>query len=133
MANTSIFAAFERLWQHTLAKLSNYVTLDIFNAQQTSIEELSADVAYINKEDSENIENPDVEMTSVVVDAALSTTSVNPVQNKVISEKINELTLTINDKESLPTVTSENNGQFLMVVDGTWASVTIENAEGGSF
>lgn len=133
MANTSIFAAFERLWQHTLAKLSNYVTLDIFNTQQTNIEELSTNVAYINKEDNENIENPDVEMTSVIVDAALSTTSINPVQNKVISEKINELTLTINDKDSLPTVTTENNGQVLMVVGGAWVAATIENAEGGSF
>ena len=98
------------------------------NISAISLEEL-ANVAYINKEDNENIENPDIEVTSVVVDSALSETSINPVQNKIITEKINELTSMIVNKESLPAVTSENNGQFLMVVDGAWAATTIENAE----
>ena len=33
----------------------------------------------------------------------------------------------------LPTVTAENNGAFLRVVDGAWAVATIESAEGVSF
>lgn len=33
----------------------------------------------------------------------------------------------------LPTVTADNNGAFLRVVDGKWAVVTIENAEEATF
>lgn len=100
---------------------------------KTYVDEAFDNVAYINAEDNETVENLDIEMTSAVVDSALSETSINPVQNKVIAEKINELTSMIANKESLPAVTTENNGQFLMVVDGVWTAVTIENAEGGSF
>ena len=33
----------------------------------------------------------------------------------------------------LPTVTTADNGKFLRVVNGAWAAVTIDNANGGSF
>lgn len=33
----------------------------------------------------------------------------------------------------LPTVTADDNGKFLRVVNGEWAAVTLPNAEGGSF
>ena len=33
----------------------------------------------------------------------------------------------------LPTVTTDNNGAFLRVVDGDWAVATIANAEEASF
>lgn len=36
-------------------------------------------------------------------------------------------------KCDLPTVTTDNNGAFLRVVDGKWAVATIENAEGVAF
>lgn len=67
------------------------------NISAISLEEL-ADVAYINKEDNENIENPDVEMTNVVVDSALSETSINPVQNKVITQELSKVSSAIADK-----------------------------------
>lgn len=57
----------------------------------TLLEELSADVAYINEEDNENI--TDVEtggVANITVDSALSTTSTNPVQNKVITDKVSQ-------------------------------------------
>lgn len=100
---------------------------------KTYVDEAFDNVAYINAENNETVENLDIEMTGVVVDSALSETSINPVQNKVIAEKFNELTSMIANKESLPAVTTENNGQLLMVVDGVWTATTIENAEGGSF
>ena len=31
MANSSIYAVFERMWQHVLAKCSNYVPTDVFD------------------------------------------------------------------------------------------------------
>ena len=58
---------------------------------QVTRADIAADVAYINEEDNENVENPDIEMSSIIVDSKLSKTSMNPVQNKVITEKINEV------------------------------------------
>lgn len=37
------------------------------------------------------------------------------------------------DMEGVPTVTTANNGQFLRVVNGAWATSTVPNAEGASF
>lgn len=34
---------------------------------------------------------------------------------------------------SVPTVTTENNGQFLRVVNGAWAATTVQSAEEVSF
>lgn len=63
---------------------------------------LLTDVAFIDMDSNEDVENPDIIMTEVVVDSEFSTSSVNPVQNKVITEKINGLVPTnrkINEKE----------------------------------
>ena len=38
-----------------------------------------------------------------------------------------------NAPSGLPTVTTEDNGKVLRVVDGAWAAVEIANANGGSF
>ena len=38
-----------------------------------------------------------------------------------------------NAPSGLPTVTTEDNGKVLRVVDGAWAAVKIANANGGSF
>lgn len=64
------------------------------NISAISLDEL-ANVAYINKEDNETVEDPDIEMTSAVVDSALSETSVNPVQNKVITQELNKVSKAI--------------------------------------
>lgn len=44
MTNPSIFAAFERMWQHVLAKFNNYVPIEMFDndvgyATQASLDE----------------------------------------------------------------------------------------------
>ena len=33
----------------------------------------------------------------------------------------------------IPTVTTDDNGKFMQVVDGVWTAVTIDNAEGGEY
>lgn len=38
MTNTSIYAAFERMWQHILGKFNNYVSIEIFNSHITNKE-----------------------------------------------------------------------------------------------
>lgn len=38
-----------------------------------------------------------------------------------------------NIPDCLPTVTIEDNGKILMVENGVWSAVTVDNAEGGSF
>lgn len=43
------------------------------------------------------------------------------------------VTQDIVDTESLPSVTSSDNGKLLQVVNGAWAAVIIENAAGGSY
>lgn len=43
------------------------------------------------------------------------------------------LDTTINNLKVLPTVTAEDNGSFLCVVDGNWATTQISNAEEGSY
>lgn len=35
--------------------------------------------------------------------------------------------------DSIPTVTADDNGKFLCVVDGAWAATTVPNAEEESF
>ena len=76
--------------------------LDNTFATQESVEELSVDVAYINVEDNASVENPDIEnieTSNIVIDSALSTTSTNPVQNKVVAAELNQLSNEIVDLE----------------------------------
>ena len=70
---------------------------DNLYATKTTVDELSADVAYINVEDNENVESPDIEMADITIDSALSETSTNPVQNKVVTAELNQLSETIDD------------------------------------
>ena len=57
----------------------------------TDLEELSTNVAYINKENNENIESPDIAASSVIIDSALSRTSANPVQNATITAELDTI------------------------------------------
>lgn len=61
------------------------------DAAQTSVDNLADTVAYINKEDNENIENPDIAASSVIIDSALSRTSANPVQNATITAELDTI------------------------------------------
>lgn len=91
-------------------------------------------IAYISEEDNENI--TDVETSgsggaNITIDSALSTTSINPVQNKVITQEINRLADKVN---ALPDVTSADSGKILRVSsDGKIEAIRIMNAEGVSF
>lgn len=40
---------------------------------------------------------------------------------------------TVPETVSLPSVSTADNGKFLRVVDGAWAAVTVDSAEGVSF
>jgi hypothetical protein len=54
----------------------------------------------------------------ITVDSALSSTSTNPVQNKVVNSAISAI-------RQLPTVTTSDNGKVLMVVNGAWKAVDL--------
>lgn len=62
----------------------------IKNYTDTAVNSLSTQVAYIDTEDNENIEDVGG-ASNITVDSALSTTSTNPVQNKVVTNKINQV------------------------------------------
>lgn len=75
------------------------------------------------------------------VDTELSDTSENPVQNKAVGQAINELSEavdhtinnTIANLRQVPECTTDNNGQFLRVVEGAAAWQTVPNAESANF
>lgn len=75
-----------------MIELGDYASNEQFN-------DLAGRVAYINVEDNEDIINPDVSSSDITVDTALSTASENPVQNKVITNVINELEERVADVE----------------------------------
>ena len=84
---------------------------------------------------------------SITVDDAFSTTSENPVQNKVITAAMNEATENVSAvfeefsdaiQNSImpnlpPAVTTADNGKVLAVVNGVWTAVAIPSAEEASF
>lgn len=71
------------------------VRTNVDAVSMTEAEALTDSVAFIDAEDNENVENPDIEIASIVVDSILSTSSTNPVQNRVITQEINTLSETI--------------------------------------
>lgn len=64
--------------------------------------------------------------TQRTVDSSMSTSSTNPVQNKVVKAAIDAI-------RAVPACTTSNNGQFLRVVNGAAAWQTIASAESASF
>lgn len=56
-------------------------------------------IAYINTTDNETVTNPDVSSGDIIVDSTLSTSSTNPVQNRVITQEINQLSEEIGDQQ----------------------------------
>ena len=88
------------------------------------IDELATRVAYINTEDNENVSDGVVDsggsIVNIVIDSQLSTTSNNPVKNKVITEKINEL-----EEKILPSVTTDDDECIMQVKNGVWSMVKI--------
>lgn len=76
----------------------------------SSVDELAANVAYIDSEDNENITGDDL-AGNIVIDSALSTVSANPVQNKVVTNKINTISNEIKvERERINQLTSLGEG-----------------------
>ena len=82
------------------------------------------------------------EISSLLIDSTLSETSENPVQNKAITEALNELSASVDalSDHLLPVVSEEDDGKILTVVDGVWQAAdipsqekTIEITENGTF
>ena len=86
-------------------------------ASQSTVDDISTNVAYINATDNETITDTEVESSSISVDTYLSITSTNPVQNKVITQEINRLSEEIEDIST---------NLKLTVVDDGNGNITIE-------
>lgn len=112
--------------------VNNLPFTDLNTATKTELEGLASAVAYISMEDNETVVDPDVSVpVSITVDFELSETSANPVQNKVITQEINQLSDKVN---ILPDVTTADAGKFLRVSsDGKIEAIRIMNAEEVSF
>lgn len=82
----------------------------------TQLEDLSGRVAYINATSNENVIDPETgTVTNITVDSALSSTSTNPVQNKVIKAELDKKANT----SYIPTKTSQltNDSGFITAND----------------
>lgn len=65
-----------------------------------------------------------VQSHQITIDTTLSSTSTNPVQNKVITNILNQ---------RIPACTTANNGQFLRVIKGVATWETLPRAEEADF
>lgn len=72
--------------------------------------------------------------SEITVDAELSPTSENPVQNKVITQVVQEAGAAMEElgaaietmaSHLTPAVTSSDDGKFLQVIGGTWQAVAL--------
>lgn len=98
----------------SLSKLSTFLdNLKNLFATKSTVDDLSTNVAYINTTDNETVTDTETSSASVIVDSYLSDTSTNPVQNKVITKKINELSQAIESNAKID-VTAEV-GQTIVV------------------
>lgn len=86
------FVAAQADWNITNESDSGYIkNKPNYDKIVTDLEELSTNVAYINKENNENIESPDIAASSIIIDSALSRTSANPVQNATITAELDTI------------------------------------------
>ena len=112
LVNALPFVAAQADWNITDENNSGYIkNKPDYDKIVADMEELSDNVAYIG-DSNENI--TDVETGSsgganITIDSALSTTSINPVQNKVITQELNQLSEAKVDKQQ----GKENAGKFL--------------------
>lgn len=79
--------------------------------------------------------------SDIVVDAALSATSENPVQNKVIAQVVQEANAAMTEigeaisimvPRMTPAVTASDNGRVLTVVDGAWTAAEASSVGGSA-
>ena len=75
-------------------------SVDIMYDENTNVYDkitnMSNAMAYIDIEDNENIEYTESPITSIIIDDTLSETSINPVQNKVITNELSRISEEIN-------------------------------------
>ena len=94
---------------HKLSEISDYTVDNSLSSTSTNpvqnkiitveinrINETLSGTAYIDVEDNENIEYPDISTSDIIVDSALSETSANPIQNSVITNELNRIMYEIN-------------------------------------
>lgn len=62
-----------------------------------NLDEVLEDIVIFDKEDDENVEIPEGEVVNITIDSELSTTSTNPVQNKVITQELNEISTQVDN------------------------------------
>lgn len=67
----------------------------------SSVNNVAVRAAYIDEEDNENV-TENTSGSNIIVDSSLSTVSTNPVQNKVVTNKLNELSEEITGYETNP-------------------------------
>ncbi len=111
--------------------LKNTGNLFLKDAFVRVILDVTNSVAYLQNADTNSYleSKPTGSTTPVVVDATLSETSTNPVQNKVVTQKLRVLTESVEGiqadmptaAERLPAVTTEDNGKVLTVNNGRWS------------
>lgn len=114
----------------SLSKLSTFLdNLKNLFATKSTVDDLSTNVAYINTTDNETVTDTGTSSASVIVDSYLSDTSTNPVQNKVITKEINELSQAIESNTNID-VTAEV-GQTIVVkeVDADGKPTAWESAD----
>jgi hypothetical protein len=126
MANQSIKAAFARFWHHVMVKLNDYAT----------VESLDAHIGNTSNPHNIELSQFGVTATSDELNHIDGVTSNVQEQLDVLSGLIGDTS--VQDQiaaagAGLPTVTTDNNGAFLRVVDGKWEAVTVPNAEEASF
>lgn len=116
MANTSIFNAFNRMWQHIFSALGTKVS---FDEEQTLTEEQKLQAR----------ENIGISETIVDTLASLDIiTTLTEDDNETLVDSDGNILVSRNNDIFLPEVTDENNGGVLKVVDGKWTIDTIPDS-----
>lgn len=91
------------------------------------------------KSDITDFPNIPTKTSELINDSGFKTTDnnttymLNKSENVVILTGSDNSTSTFTIDKELPTVTTENNGDFLRVVNGAWVASTVPNAEEASF
>ena len=87
------------------------------NLVQNALDDLTSCVAFIDTENNEIVTDVEISGGDITVDSVLSTSSVNPVQNKVVTSAINQLSEQKVDKQGI-TLDKDTDGLIYIFVDG---------------
>lgn len=122
MANASILAAFERMWQHIVVALGNKSDIDHTHDEMILYTEQS-----LTEEQKLQARN-NIGIGETIVDTLATLDLISTVTDNdgSLAESDGTLLVTRNDDIFLPKVDTDNNGEILKVVDGRWVADTIE-------